>query len=110
MVFSSLPDTPVSMIANNRGIRERMEFGQLQRRKLKRSDQARWEEKRRTHDLLSIILTTNRERIPDLVPIKMARMARSPFAFFRGDVAVMAADLAMPMFAIWGRMRHRMED
>jgi uncharacterized protein (DUF2252 family) len=82
------------MIANNRGIRERIEFGQLQRRKLKRSDQARWEEKRRTHDPLSIILATNRERIPALVPIKMARMARSPFSFFRGDVAVMAADLA----------------
>jgi len=82
------------MIANHRSIRERMEFGQLQRRKLKRSDQARWEETRRTHDPLSIIMATSRERIPALVPIKMARMARSPFSFFRGDVAVMATDLA----------------
>lgn len=93
--------TRVSMIANNRGIRERMEFGQLQRRKLKRSDQARWEEKRRTHDPIEIILATNRERIPELVLVKMARMAISPFTFFRGDVGVMAADLAgMPSTGI----------
>ena len=84
----------VEMITNNRSIRERMEFGQMQRRKLKRSEQARWEEKKRTHDPIEIILATNRERMPELVPIKMARMALSPFAFFRGDVGVMAADLA----------------
>ena len=82
------------MIANHRGIRERMEFGQMRRRKLKRSEQSRWEEKPRTHDPIEIILATNRERIQALVPIKMARMALSPFAFFRGDVGVMAADLA----------------
>jgi uncharacterized protein (DUF2252 family) len=83
------------MIGNNRSIRERMEFGQLQRRKLKRSEQARWDEKHRTHDPIAIILATNRERIQELVPIKMARMAISPFVFFRGDVAVIAADLAV---------------
>src|SRR5262245_64120360 len=33
-------------------------------------------------------------RLPDLVPIRYGRMAASPFAFFRGAAAVMAADLA----------------
>ena len=33
-------------------------------------------------------------RVPKLLPIKYARMSLSPFAFFRGAVAVMAADLA----------------
>ena len=33
-------------------------------------------------------------RVPELVPIRHARMAASPFAFFRGGAAVMAADLA----------------
>src|SRR5215475_11099717 len=83
------------MIANSLGIRERMKFGQVRRRRLKRSDQGRWEQKRRSHDPIDIILATNQERIPELVPIKMARMALSPFTFFRGDVAVMAADLAV---------------
>jgi len=33
-------------------------------------------------------------RVPELVPIRYARMAESPFAFFRGAAAVMATDLA----------------
>jgi uncharacterized protein (DUF2252 family) len=33
-------------------------------------------------------------RVPELVPIRHTRMAGSPFAFFRGAAAVMAADLA----------------
>src|SRR5262249_56034210 len=32
--------------------------------------------------------------VPELVPIRHARMASSPFAHFRGAAAVMAADLA----------------
>ena len=35
-----------------------------------------------------------RSRVPELVPIRYGRMAASPFAFFRGAAAVMAADLA----------------
>lgn len=33
-------------------------------------------------------------RLPELVPLRHARMLASPFAFFRGAAAVMAADLA----------------
>ena len=33
-------------------------------------------------------------RVPELVPIRYGRMARSAFAFFRGAAAIMAADLA----------------
>ena len=33
-------------------------------------------------------------RLPDLVPVRHGRMLASPFAFFRGSAAVMAADLA----------------
>jgi uncharacterized protein (DUF2252 family) len=32
--------------------------------------------------------------IPELVPVRIDRMSRSPFTFFRGSAAVMAADLA----------------
>jgi uncharacterized protein (DUF2252 family) len=76
------------------GTRERIEFGRNQRRKLKRSGQAQWDAKQRKHDPVEIILAVNRERIAALVPIKMARMAASPFGYFRGNVPVMAADLA----------------
>src|SRR5262249_25292445 len=33
-------------------------------------------------------------RVPELVPIRHGRMAASPFAFYRGGAAIMAADLA----------------
>ena len=33
-------------------------------------------------------------RLPELVPLRHARMGESPFAFYRGTAAVMAADLA----------------
>jgi uncharacterized protein (DUF2252 family) len=33
-------------------------------------------------------------RVPELVPIRYGRMLSSPFAFYRGSAAVMAADLA----------------
>src|SRR6266852_3826600 len=82
------------MIPASRGVRERIEFGRGQRRKLRRSDHAHWDAKRRKHAPIEIILAVNRERIPALVPVKMARMALSPFGFFRGNVPVMAADLA----------------
>jgi uncharacterized protein (DUF2252 family) len=33
-------------------------------------------------------------RLPELVPIRYGRMLSSPFAFYRGSAAIMAADLA----------------
>lgn len=82
------------MISPDRSLKERLEFGAERRQKIKRSHHAKWNAKSRKHDPIEIICAVNRERIPALVPIKMARMALSPFAFFRGTVPVMAADLA----------------
>ena len=82
------------MIAPSRSLQERLQFGQNLRKKLKRTDQSKWNQSKRTHDPIEIILDINRQRIPELVPIKMARMAVCPFSFFRGSVPVMAADLA----------------
>jgi uncharacterized protein (DUF2252 family) len=45
-------------------------------------------------DPVKILEGQNRVRIAELVPIRMGRMARSPFTFFRGAAAVMAHDLA----------------
>ncbi|MFJ2552101.1 DUF2252 domain-containing protein [Microbacterium sp. NPDC087591] len=43
---------------------------------------------------LGILAAQNRDRIPDLVPLRAERMAVSPFTFYRGTAALMAADLA----------------
>ncbi|HET7814908.1 MAG TPA: DUF2252 domain-containing protein [Candidatus Baltobacteraceae bacterium] len=45
-------------------------------------------------DPIKVISEQNRERIPYLIPLRDERMSRSPFAFFRGTAAIMAADLA----------------
>lgn len=47
-----------------------------------------------TRDPLGILARQNRERIPELAPLRGARMSASPFAFYRGTAALMAADLA----------------
>jgi uncharacterized protein (DUF2252 family) len=43
---------------------------------------------------LELLEEQSRSRIPRLVPLRWARMAASPLAFYRGAAAVMAADLA----------------
>jgi len=45
-------------------------------------------------DPIEIIEVQNASRLPELVPVRIRRMAESPFAFLRGSAAVMAADLA----------------
>ncbi len=45
-------------------------------------------------DPIAILAAQNAARIPELVPLRRERMSESPFAFYRGAAAVMAADLA----------------
>jgi uncharacterized protein (DUF2252 family) len=45
-------------------------------------------------DPLDILESQGSTRIPELVPIRYGRMMQTPFAFFRGCAALMAADLA----------------
>lgn len=45
-------------------------------------------------DPIEIIERTNEGRLQELVPIRHSRMSISPFTFYRGAAAVMAADLA----------------
>lgn len=42
---------------------------------------------------VALIADQNRTRLPELVPVRIGRMLQSPFAFYRGTAAVMAADL-----------------
>lgn len=45
-------------------------------------------------DSLAILADQNETRLPALVPVRMGRLLQSPFAFYRGGAAIMAADLA----------------
>src|SRR5262249_62151799 len=41
-----------------------------------------------------ILVAQNADRLPQLVPLRFARMLADPFSFYRGSAAVMAAHLA----------------
>jgi uncharacterized protein (DUF2252 family) len=53
-----------------------------------------WDERARGHDVVDTIAAQNAVRLPELVPLRHQRMALSPWNFYRGAAAVMAADLA----------------
>ena len=46
-------------------------------------------------DHIAILEHQNRDRLPELVPIRVGRMLESPFSYYRGSAAVMANDLAL---------------
>ncbi|MEU6995783.1 DUF2252 domain-containing protein [Streptomyces sp. NPDC046465] len=45
-------------------------------------------------DPVAAVRESNRSRLPELTPIRVGRMAASPFAFLRGSAGLMAYDLA----------------
>src|SRR5450631_4807672 len=68
--------------------------GREQRRLVSRSSHAQWASPADRPDPISILEEQAETRVADLMPIRYGRMAASPFAYFRGAAAVMAADLA----------------
>ena len=55
---------------------------------------AGWQPAADRPDPVSLLEAQNKTREPDLVPVRHGRMMVSPFTFYRGSAAVMAADLA----------------
>ena len=53
-----------------------------------------WKPPKDRRDPIELLRESNEGRISELIPIRFGRMAQSPFAFYRGAAAVMAADLA----------------
>ncbi len=45
-------------------------------------------------DPVQLIIDSNKDRVPELVPIRHSRMLQSSFAFFRGTANIMAEDLS----------------
>src|SRR3954452_4792662 len=72
---------------------ERTARGKAARAEVPRSSHAAWAPAAR-QDPVSILEAQATTRVPELVPIRYGRMLVSPFTFYRGSAAVMAADLA----------------
>jgi len=73
---------------------ERRAKGKALRRAAPRQDHGAWEPPEGRRDPVDLLSESNEGRLPHLVPIRFGRMLQSPFAFYRGSAALMAADLA----------------
>jgi uncharacterized protein (DUF2252 family) len=75
-------------------LEERRAYGKSLRDVIHRKDQSLWVPSAKRRDPIAILEEQNLGRIPELLEIRHGRMMKSPFTFFRGSAAVMAADLA----------------
>ena len=73
---------------------ERAARGKAARSEAPRRAHGDWEPAPARPDPVAVLEEQARARVPELVPIRYGRMLASPFAFFRGAAAIMAADLA----------------
>ena len=75
-------------------VEQRVAAGRTARTATPRSSHAAWTPSPARVDPITMLQEQDASRVTELVPIRHARMLKSPFAFFRGAAAVMAADLA----------------
>ena len=72
----------------------RRAYGKEARRRTPRSSHTGWTPPAGRADPVSLLEEQATTRVPELVPIRHARMMVSPFTFYRGAALLMAADLA----------------
>lgn len=91
--MSEAPSDPISRTwVHPPTVHTRTELGRAARRAAPRSRLSRLTTSGR--DPLGIITQQNETRVQELLPLRVQRMSQSPFAFYRGTAALMAADLA----------------
>ena len=73
---------------------KRHAIGKDMRRAVPRESHAEWIPSKSRPDPLKLIAENNKGRQRDLIPLRMGRMAASPFTFLRGSACVMASDLS----------------
>ncbi len=78
----------------HRTLEERATAGKAARTKAPRSSHREWKPAADRADPVELLEGQATSRVGQLVPLRYARMLVSPFTFYRGAAAVMAADLA----------------
>jgi uncharacterized protein (DUF2252 family) len=73
---------------------ERRTAGREARKAAPRAAHGAWTPATDRPDPIALLRAQDEDRMQDLVPIRWGRMSASPFAFYRGSAALMAADLA----------------
>src|SRR5215207_3933160 len=94
------PEAPSATTDLHRGeqmapsYQQRCERGRAARREIPRGAHAAWAPAPDRPDPVELLEAQASDRLPDLLPIRYARMAASPFAFMRGSAIIMAHDLS----------------
>ncbi|MCX7245259.1 MAG: DUF2252 domain-containing protein [Burkholderiales bacterium] len=83
-----------SFLSKNPSHQERLDLGNSIRKQTSRSSLAEFTVKNNRQTPIDILLAQAKTRLQPFIPIRHARMAVNPFAFFRGGAAIMAKDLA----------------
>jgi uncharacterized protein (DUF2252 family) len=80
----------------------RAKAGKAVRAQVPRSSHGEWEPAAERPDPVEVLELQSADRVPELIPLRYARMLASPFTFYRGAAAIMAADLAAtPASGFW---------
>jgi uncharacterized protein (DUF2252 family) len=87
---SAAPQTDIPYLTAD----ERAAQGKALRDTTPRTSHAGWKPFKGRRDPVELLSESNAGRMKDLIPIRFGRMSASPFAFYRGSAALMAADLA----------------
>src|SRR5215472_11161968 len=74
--------------------KERRATGKAMRDKCARVAHGTWKPHSKRRDPINLLIESSAGRMKELLPIRYGRMLQSPFAFYRGAAAIMAADLA----------------
>ncbi len=74
---------------------DRIEAGRALRARVPFDSHAEWTPPDDRPDPIALLVEQGKDRVAELLPIRYGRMRESPFGFYRGAAAVMAADLAV---------------
>jgi uncharacterized protein (DUF2252 family) len=83
---------PISV--DRRSRTDRKDEGKAMRLAVPFESHAKWQTLANRRDPIDLLIESSVDRVPELLPIRYGRMMQSPFAFYRGGAAIMAADLA----------------
>ena len=85
------PDERAGETRTRQGVRA---AGKALRTAVPRTSHAGWKPHAGRRDPVDVLIESSQGRIETLVPIRYGRMMETPFRFYRGAAAIMAADLA----------------
>jgi uncharacterized protein (DUF2252 family) len=81
-----------ALFAGRGSLASRISLGRQARKKISRAKLAICKIEKR--DPIALLEASNVGRVPELIPIRYARMLANPFAFYRGAAPLMAFDLS----------------